>query len=123
MHVMAVTACVPCSSTFDYTAGALFGLLPGVGLTMIGKTTAALLTYSLVTSLSKSPIGCWIQQRARGGRQGSRWAAHAARLHQGVRQGGCMFCILAGVPFSVYAPASIMGMLPPTAANVYQGFA
>ena len=31
-QVAAVVACVPMSSTFDYTAGAVFGLAPGIVL-------------------------------------------------------------------------------------------
>merc|ERR1712137_131743 len=94
----------------------------------------------LVHKLKSGPLGEWVQQRARGGRQGSRFAATALRLHDGVKQGGFRFCLilrlsplpswvanyvlpLSGVPLHVYIPTSLLGILPPLCANVYQGMA
>jgi len=140
MQVVAIIGCFPCSSTFDYSAGALFGFLPGLVMVVLGKGTAAVLTFKLVRGVSSSPIGRWVQNRAaRRGADGSRWATTTARLHESVQQGGVRFCILlrlsplpswvasyvlslTGVPFPVYA-ASMIGMAPPLVANVYQGFA
>jgi len=139
MQVAAVVACVPMSSTFDYTAGAIFGLVPGTVLVVLGKVTAAVLSYWLVRGLSRGPIGGWLEQRAQGAGEGTRWATTTACLQEGVKQGGLKFCVilrlsplpswvanyvlpLTGVPFPVYAMSTI-GMLPPLLANVYQGYA
>lgn len=139
MQVSAIVACVPCSSTFDYTAGAAFGFWPGVGMVMLSKGAAAVISFFLMRSLKKGPIGRWAQQRARGGGGEGALVSTTARLHEGVKQGGLRFCILlrlspmpswianymlslTGVAFPLYA-ASMIGMTPPLVANVYQGFA
>lgn len=139
-QVVFIIACVPCCCSFDYTAGAVFGIIPGMTIAMVGKGCAAMLTFALVRSLSKDKVECWVQGRARQGGERNRWATMAARLHEGVKNGGFGFCIilrlsplpswvanyvlpLAGVPFPTYLLASMIGMVLPLLANVYQGAA
>jgi uncharacterized membrane protein YdjX (TVP38/TMEM64 family) len=139
MQVSAIIACVPCSATFDYTAGAAFGFFPGIVMVILSKGTAAILSFLFVTTLSNSPVGCWVQQRARSGSGDSRWAMTTKHLQESVKQGGLRFCILlrlsplpswvanyvlplTGVTFPVYLISTI-GMAPPLLANVYQGYA
>jgi len=138
-HLCAVVVCFPGTVAFELAAGALFGFLPGVALVTFAKGGAAAVAFALVRLLGDGPVGLWARERASGagGDEGGKWAE---RVRVGVQRGGFRFCVLArlspvpswvnnyvlpiaGVPFSTYLPATVLGMLPPLAGNVYSGVA
>jgi len=135
-HLISIVACFPGTIAFEVTAGAIFGFLPGTLLVAAVKSTASLLTFTLVQSLGHLPVARWLQGHIR--QMDSQDVQWAARLRVGIKRGGFRFCALArlspipswvnnyilpitGVPLETYLPASIVGMLLPLATNVYGG--
>jgi len=135
-EVCAILVCMPGYSAFEYASGAIFGFWFGALVVSVAKIIAALIAFALIRTLRDSPVGRWAQQRVQGGPRGeSRWAE---RLQKGIERNGFRFCLLvrcsllpawlsnyglplAGVPFSSYLPASVLGMLPPVLVSVYAG--
>lgn len=140
LEALALLLCLPGYSTMEYAAGALFGGLPGLVACIAAKGGAAIIAFVLIRTLRDSPAGRWAEQRVAGGggsRGGARWAE---RLQHGIKKDTFKFCLLvrcsplpawlsnyalplAGVPFWTYLPASLIGMIPPIATNVYAGAA
>lgn len=137
-EVVAVLFCMPGYSTFEYASGALFGFYVGTIMVSTAKCIAAIVAYVLIRQLNDGPAGRWVQQRVQGNRNGG--AQWSQRLRKGIERNGFRFCLLvrcsllpawlgnytlplAGVPFSTYFSASVLGMLPPVATNVYAGAA
>lgn len=138
VYVVCLLFCVPGSSTFDYGAGYTYGFCTAVALVALSKGIAAIITYFLVQALRDSQAIQRLQRRSQS-RTGSaaRWAS---RIKKGVQSDCFRFCMLArlaplqasfvnyvlsvaGVPFTTYLTASILGMLPPICNNVYTGVA
>lgn len=137
-YVACLMFCIPGSSSFDYTAGYVYGFFTGVAVVAIAKGTAAVLTFLLVRALRESRAMQLLQTRTRS-RSGPA-AQLAARIRTGVKSDCFKFCLLArlaplqasfvnyilsvsGVPLTTYIASSIIGMLPPICNNVYTGVA
>jgi len=134
-HVLAIVLCFPGAAIFELTAGAVFGFLPGVVAVASAKGIAASVTFFIARAASEGPLGRWIQDRLDGEGQG--WAD---KLQRGVQRDAFKFSLLArlspapswvsnyglplaGVPLGSFLPATLVGMLPPLASNVYSGAA
>ena len=139
VHIVAIILCFPGTAIFELTAGAVFGFLPGVLVVASAKGLAAALTFFIARAIRDGPPGRWIQERLdqEGQEGGQSWTE---KLQRGVRQDAFRFCLLArlspvpswinnyalplaGVSLSSFLPATLLGMLPPLASNVYSGSA
>jgi len=135
---LALLLCLPGYSTCEYAAGALFGAPIGVAACSTAKILAATISWVTIRTLKDSPAGRWAQERVAGSGQAGGGFMH--RLKAGVEGNSFRFCLmvrcsplpawlsnyalpLSGLPFSIYMPASLIGMLPPIATNVYAGAA
>lgn len=129
-HLVAIVVCFPGTAAFELAAGAVFGFLPGVLAVAITKGTAAAVTFFLARR-----FGADLAQRAAGAIGDGSWTS---RVQRGVRGNAFRFCLLArlspipswvnnyalplaDVRFETFLPATLLGMLPPLAANVYSG--
>eukprot|EP00434_Breviolum_minutum_P022446 symbB.v1.2.019812.t1/scaffold1640.1/size107948/1 len=129
-HLVAIVVCFPGTAAFELAAGAVFGFLPGVLAVAITKGAAAAVTFFLARR-----FGADLAQRAAGAIGDGSWTS---RVQRGVQGNAFRFCLLArlspipswvnnyalplaDVRFETFLPATLLGMLPPLAANVYSG--
>eukprot|EP00929_Paragymnodinium_shiwhaense_P015311 TRINITY_DN123387_c0_g1_i1.p1 TRINITY_DN123387_c0_g1~~TRINITY_DN123387_c0_g1_i1.p1 ORF type:complete len:337 (-),score=31.74 TRINITY_DN123387_c0_g1_i1:463-1473(-) len=139
-HILAIVVCFPGTVAFELAAGVVFGFLPGVLVVATAKGAAAVVTFFLAQGLGGSPVSGWIRDRLTGLRNSADGKGWAERLQRGVRRDAFRFCLLArlspvpswvnkyGLPFvgvqlAPFLLATMLGMLPPLAANVYSGSA
>lgn len=142
-YVASLMVCMPGSSTFDYAAGYAYGFQKGVAFVAVAKGTAALLTFALVRTMRDTKVVAHLRTRGarrRGTTDCSYRVRWTKRIQRGVQTDCFKFCLLArlaplqasfvnyvlamsDVPFSTYAVASLLGMLPPICNNVYTGVA
>lgn len=136
LHILCIVVCFPGTAAFELAAGAVFGLLPGIAAVATAKGLAACITFGVAQMVGQGALGRWALDRLQDS-GGQEWTA---RLQQGVRQDAFRFCFLArlspvpswvnnyalplaGVPFSTFLTATLLGMLLPLASNVYSGTA
>eukprot|EP00928_Gymnodinium_smaydae_P022608 TRINITY_DN18932_c0_g1_i1.p1 TRINITY_DN18932_c0_g1~~TRINITY_DN18932_c0_g1_i1.p1 ORF type:complete len:404 (-),score=75.67 TRINITY_DN18932_c0_g1_i1:174-1355(-) len=133
MHVGAIVGAFPGSMAFELGEGYVYGFSRGFALAFAGKALGATATFWIARSAAELwGVRDWLEKRM------DAWPT-ARALVAGAERGGHLFvflmrlspvpcfvnnysvALLTNVPWSVYLPASFLGLVPMTAANVYAG--
>jgi len=133
LHALAILAAFPITMVFDLCEGALFGFTNGFALALAGKSLGAAMAF--VMARSASDFWGWrqkLQQRM------ENWPSALQAASAAERNGALVVflarlspmpcCInnyalacLTDIPWTVYLPATVVGLMPMTALNVYSG--
>merc|ERR1712107_421021 len=133
LHAASVILCLPGHLAFEFAEGYMFGFEKGFALAYASKSLGALSAFGLGRWFCESNgRQAWILDKLR------EWPT-AAKVAAGVERGGALSvalirmapvpCVvknysltfLTQIPWTVYVPATLVGLLPTTAIHVYIG--
>jgi len=133
LHVAGILAAFPATAAFEVGEGYIFGFSKGFVLAFTGKAIGAIAAFGIARcAVGMMAVREWLHRKM------NSWPT-AKALASGAEKGGAGFvllvrlspipcfvnnygiALLTEMPWTVYVPASLIGLLPTTAANVYAG--
>jgi len=135
LHAASIVFSLPGHIAFELGEGYLFGFQKGLELAFVGKAVGALAAFGVGRS-----VGCCQEVRESLRQRMESWPV-ATKAAKSVEQGGhasvflvriaplpCVvknyaLSLLTDIPWSIFVPGTLLGLLPTTAAHVYAGLA
>lgn len=133
LHAASIVFSLPGHIAFELGEGYLFGFQKGLELAFVGKAVGALAAFGVGRS-----VGCCQELRESLRQRMESWPV-ATKAAKSVEQGGhasvflvriaplpCVvknyaLSLLTDIPWSIFVPGTLLGLLPTTAAHVYAG--